>query len=274
MKNNSDKKVVLVTGATSGIGKSVAHHLSTKNYRVFGTYRSEKSKTDENFTYVQMDVRDENTIRKAVAEILETEGRIDVLINNAGVGTVGSIEDTTVSEAKEIFETNVFGVHAVCREIIPIMRKQKSGIVINISSIAGKVALPYRGIYNATKFAIEGFSEALSLEVKPFGIKVVIVEPGDYKTNINSNRKISKQASSKQSAYYESFNRAHTLIKEEINTAWTPDKIAYDIDRILSKNNPKLHYVSAPLIQKISVHFHHYLPSRFFERILSRFYNV
>ena len=268
------EKVVLITGATSGIGKATAIHLTTKGYIVFGTYRSEVPEGNFDFTFLKMDVRDEISIQKAVDHIIENNGRIDVLINNAGLGTLGSLEDTNLEEARSVFETNVFGVHAMCRAVLPIMRAQHHGTILNITSIAGQVALPYRGIYNTTKFAVEGFSEALSMEVKPFGIKVIILRPGDYKTNINNNRKIAEKAMDKSSAYFDSFDRANFLIKKEINTAWTPDKIAIDIDRILVKKHPKLHYTSAPFIQKLSITLHWILPSRFFERMVSRFYKV
>lgn len=273
MQINSEK-VVLITGATSGIGRATANYLATKGYIVFGTYRSEVPEGNFEFTFIRLDVRDENSIRRVVDQIIEKTGRIDVLINNAGLGTLGSLEDTNLEEVRAVFETNVFGVHAMCRAVLPIMRAQNQGTILNISSIAGQVALPYRGIYNTTKFAIEGFSEALSMEVKPFNIKVIIVRPGDYKTNIDNNRKIAKKALDKSSAYYESFNRANFLIKEEINVAWTPNKIAIDIERILRKKHPKLHYTSAPLIQKLSITLHWVLPSRLFEWMVSRFYKV
>lgn len=267
-------KVVLITGATSGIGRATAIYLATKGFIVFGTYRSEVPEGKFDFTFIKMDVRDEGSIQKAVDQILDKTGRIDILINNAGLGTLGSLEDTNLEEARSVFETNVFGVHAMCRAVLPVMRAQNHGTILNITSIAGQVALPYRGIYNTTKFAVEGFSEALSMEVKPFGIKVIILRPGDYKTNINNNRKIAEKALDNSSVYYDSFNRANFLIKKEINIAWTPDKIAVDIERILSKKHPKLHYTSAPLIQKLSITLHWMLPSRFFEGMVSRFYNV
>jgi len=272
--SDQSEKVVLITGATSGIGRSVAVFLASKGWRVFGSYRKNIPEGKFDFTFVKLDVRDEQSIQNAVDFILEKTGRIDVLINNAGLGTLGALEDTSIEESKDVFETNVFGVHAMCNAVLPVMRQQKSGTILNISSIAGQVAIPFRGIYNATKFAVEGFSEALSMEVKPFGIKVIIVRPGDYKTNIDNNRKIAKKARDKSSPYYDSFDRANFLIKKEINTAWTPDKIAIDIERILRKKHPRLHYTSAPFIQKLSITLHWILPSRFFEKMVSRFYKV
>lgn len=280
MPTSPDTKVVLITGASSGIGLSVAKHLSTQQkrdknrYKVYGTFRTQKPEVPVSFQWIELDVTQESNALKAVDQIVKEEGRLDILINNAGLGTVGSLEDTSLEEARSIFETNFFGVHAMCKAVLPIMRKQKEGTILNITSIAGIVALPYRGIYNATKFAVEGFSEALSIEVKPFGINVIILRPGDYKTNINNNRKIAKKALEEDSVYYDSFQRAHFQIKEEVNTAWTPNKIAVDIARIIRKKNPKLHYISAPLIQKFSITAHRYFPSRLFENMVSRFYKV
>jgi short-subunit dehydrogenase len=187
---------------------------------------------------------------------------------------IGALEDTTIEESKEIFETNVFGLHAMCNEVIPYMRKQNSGLIINTSSIAGKVGLPYRGIYNATKYAIEGFSEALSMELRPFKIKVIIIEPGDYRTNINTNRKIAKKAMDTSSAYYESFQRTLGQVQEEVEMAWSPEKIAKDVERIISYKYPRLRFTSAPLKQKLSILMHKILPARMFEAIISYFYNV
>jgi short-subunit dehydrogenase len=274
MVSDQAKKVVLITGASSGIGLAVASHLATKNYIVYGTYRSRQPEQPFPFHWMELDVHSEEMIHEVVAHIIQKEGRIDVLINNAGLGTVGSLEDTTLEESRSVFETNVFGVHAMCRAVLPHMRKQQAGTILNITSIAGIVALPYRGVYNSTKFAVEGFSEALSMEVKPFGINVIILRPGDYKTNITSNRAIARNAMDPSSVYYDSFQRAHFQIKEEVNTAWTPNKIAVDIARILKKKRPRLHYISAPLIQKFSITAHRYLPSRLFENMVSRFYKV
>lgn len=268
------QKVVFITGASSGIGQAIASRLSEKGHIVYGTSRFSKDESEYNFNFLKLDVREAESIKSAVVHIIEKEGRIDVLINNAGLGVIGALEDTTIEESKAIFETNVFGLHSMCNEVIPQMRKQKSGLIINVSSIAGKVGLPYRGIYNATKHAIEGFSEALSMELRPFKIKVIILEPGDYRTNINTNRKISKKSLDPSSPYFDSFNRTRNQVFEEVETAWTPDKIAKDVDRIINYKYPRLRFMSAPFKQKLSIQMHKILPARLFEYLISKFYNV
>lgn len=268
------KKVVFITGASSGIGEAIATKLSSIGFSVYGTSRHSKTDRNFDFHFLKLDVRDEKSINTAIEYVFEKEGRIDILINNAGLGMIGALEDTSIEESKAIFETNVFGLHAMCNAVIPIMRKQKSGLIINTSSIAGVVGLPYRGIYNATKHAIEGFSEALSMELRPFNITVIILEPGDFRTNINTNRKIAKKALDPSSPYYESFHRTLDQVYEEIETAWTPDKIANDVERIVKYKHPRLRFISAPLKQKLSIIMHKVLPARLFESIISYFYNV
>jgi short-subunit dehydrogenase len=268
------KRVVLITGASSGIGEAIATKLSEIGNIVYGTSRTHKDDTQFSFNFLQLDVRDQDSIQSAVNYIIEKEGRIDILINNAGLGMIGALEDTSIEESKMIFETNVFGLHAMCNAVIPHMRKQQSGLILNISSIAGKVGLPYRGIYNATKHAIEGFSEALSMELRPFNVTVIILEPGDYRTNINTNRKIAKKAMDSSSPYFDSFKRTLGQVHEEVEMAWTPDKIAKDVERIINYKYPRLRFTSAPLKQKLSLIMHKVLPARLFEAIISYFYNV
>jgi short-subunit dehydrogenase len=268
------KQVVFITGASSGIGEAIATRLADKGYVVYGASRHRKDNQKFNFHFLQLDIREQDSINRSINYVIEKEGRIDILINNAGLGMIGALEDTTIEESKSIFETNVFGLHAMCNSVIPHMRKQKSGLIINISSIAGKIGLPYRGIYNATKHAIEGFSEALSMELRPFNIKVIIMEPGDFRTSINTNRKIAKKALEPSSPYFNSFHRTLDQVFEEVNSAWSTDKIAKDVERIINYKYPRLRFISAPLKQKLSIIMHKVLPARLFESIISYFYKV
>jgi len=176
-------RVVLITGASRGIGKACAERLVAEGDNVYGTSRHPEAENgDRNLHMLAMDVNRDESVNAAVNKILAVERRIDVVINNAGFGIAGSVEDTSVEEGKSLFETNFFGVLRVCRAVLPTMRNMGRGTIINISSLGGRIGLPYQGLYSATKFAIEGLSEALRMELRQFGIDVTLVEPGDVCT--------------------------------------------------------------------------------------------
>ncbi|NNC70046.1 MAG: SDR family oxidoreductase, partial [Flavobacteriaceae bacterium] len=181
-------KVVLITGASSGIGKSIAEYLTEKGMIVYGTSRNPDKVAPVNFQLFPLDVTDSTSISKAIDELITKEGKLDVLINNAGMGITGPLEETPTQEMRRVFETNFFGAIEVIKNVLPHMRKQQSGLIINITSIAGYMGLPFRGIYSSTKGALELVSEAVRMEVKQFGIKVVNVAPGDFATNIAAGR--------------------------------------------------------------------------------------
>ncbi|OGS06808.1 MAG: short-chain dehydrogenase/reductase [Elusimicrobia bacterium RIFOXYA12_FULL_51_18] len=177
--------VVLITGASSGIGKATAKILIANGYKVYaGARRVEKLKELEYLgaRITPLDVTDEGSLKKAVETVVESEGRLDILINNAGYGANGAIEDVPMSEARRQFDVNLFGLARLTQLVLPVMRKQGSGKIINISSIAGKINMPLGGWYHATKHALEAYSDALRLEVYRFGIKVILIEPGAIKT--------------------------------------------------------------------------------------------
>src|SRR5580704_14600871 len=182
------KRVVLVTGASSGIGLACAAYLAGHGYRVYGTSRRTAISSTENLTMLTTDVTNEYSVDKTVAAVLDREGQLDILVNNAGMGIAGPVEATSIEEAKQQFEVNFFGALRVCRAVLPAMRGRRSGYIVNIGSIGGVLAIPYQAMYSASKFALEGLSEALRLEVRPFGIRVVIIEPGDHKTALTQNR--------------------------------------------------------------------------------------
>ena len=179
MKARNDR-VVLITGASSGIGKACADHLAKGGYRVYGTSRKPPSVAP--FRMMQLDVTDDESVEGTVNELLKREGRIDVLVNNAGIAMAGAIEDTSVEEARTQLETNFFGAFRMCWVVVPTMRAQKYGYIVTISSIGGQIAIPFQGLYSASKFALEGLSESLRMEVRPFGIKVILIQPGDHRT--------------------------------------------------------------------------------------------
>ncbi|WP_346354764.1 SDR family oxidoreductase [Azotosporobacter soli] len=176
-----EQEVVLITGASSGIGRAMAERLTAEGFRVYGTSRKPKM-GQEGWTMLTLDVCEEESVQDAVREVLKDAGRIDVLINNAGYGDAGAVEDTSLAEAKRQFETNFFGVLRMCRAVLPQMRRQGNGKIINVGSVAGFIAVPFFGMYCASKAALAAMSESLRMEVEPFGICVALLEPGDIKT--------------------------------------------------------------------------------------------
>ena len=182
-------KVILITGASSGLGKATASFLSAKKYRVFGTSRDPKKyNSNSAFELLPFDLNQPETAQGLVDQLIEKAGRIDVLINNAGAGMTGPIEETDLRAIKSHFSTNLFGPLVLIQKVLPVMRKQNSGLVINITSIGGYMGLPFRGLYSASKGALGTTSEALRMEVKRFGVDVVTLAPGDYATDIAARR--------------------------------------------------------------------------------------
>lgn len=223
---------------------------------------------------LQLFLNDSESISNAIAWLIEKEGRIDVLVNNAGTGIAGAIEDTTTREIQDIFNTNVFAQLECCRIVIPQMRKQNGGKIINISSLAGEFGLPYRGIYSASKSAIDRFSETLRMELKQWNISVSIVQPGDYKTNINNNRIIAKRSLEETSPYYESFHKHYQGISDDITNGHDPTDVATVIWKIVKSKNPRMRYPSATFIQRLALTLNRILPTHIFQKLLTKRYPV
>ena len=183
-------RVVLITGASSGIGKETAKLFQTKDWKVAATMRDPESADDlrniVDLECIRLDVTDTGSVRSAIAETLEKFGRIDVVVNNAGYAAVGPFEAATPEQIERQFQTNVFGLMNVCREILPYFREQKRGYIVNIASIGGRTAFPLYSLYNSTKWAVEGFSESLQYELEQFNIRVKLIEPGPIKTDFYS----------------------------------------------------------------------------------------
>lgn len=265
-------KVVLVTGASFGIGNAVATYLHNKGYTVYGTSRNPKNTNNFPFQMLALDVTKADTILSAVTSILEKENRLDVLVNNAGMGITGPIEDTPTEEMKSVFDTNFFGAIDVIKAVLPQMRKQKSGTIINITSFAGYMGLPFRGLYSATKGAFELITEALSMEVKGFGIKVASVAPGDFATNIAAGRYHTPVF--ENSAYKEDYQRNLAIIDRDVNGGKQPIEIGKVVYKIINRNNPKIHYKVGNFLEKISIVLKRILPDRLYEKILMNHYKL
>ncbi|MBN2519691.1 MAG: SDR family oxidoreductase [Bacteroidales bacterium] len=265
------QKVILITGVSSGIGKACAKYLSDKGYKVYGTCRNSIEKSNL-YEIITMDITSNSSIEKAIHFILSKEKGIDILINNAGMGIGGAIEDNTNEEIDLQFKTNFFGTLNVCKAVIPIMREKKQGIIINISSLGGLMGLPFQGMYSATKFAIEGLSESLRYELKNTGIKIVLINPGDFKTNFTDNRKITQK--SKTGLYSEQFTKTLQVIENDERNGANPIKIAKKINNIINKKSPKMRYLIGKPGQIIFAKLKGLLPSKIFMSIIGSHYKI
>jgi len=268
------QRVALVTGASSGIGLACATHLAGRGYRVYGTSRrGAASVVSANVSMLTADVTDDSSVDQAVATVLDREGQLHVVVNNAGMGIAGPAENTTIEQAKSQLEVNFFGAFRVCRAVLPAMRRQRSGYIVNIGSIGGLIAIPYQAMYSASKFALEGMSEALRMEVRPFGIRVVIIEPGDHKTAITQNRRLSGVPGDPD-AYRASFEAALGKTAQDEQSGPGPEQIASLLYRIVNKRNPRLRYTIGPMPQRAAVWLKRLAPYSIVEYGMRTYYGL
>lgn len=265
-------KVVLITGASSGIGAAVAQYLFQKEYTVYGTSRNPKDALVNGVHMLPLDVTKATTIQTAIDTILEKEGRIDVLINNAGMGITGPLEETPDSEIKRVFETNYFGPLEVIKAVLPSMRAQKSGMIINVTSIAGYMGLPYRGIYSATKGALGITTEAYRMELKEFNIQMTTVAPGDFATNIAAGRYHAPVLDN--SPYKGNYGNTLRLMDEHVDAGMDTAVMAKVVYKIINTTNPKVHYRVGYFMQKISIVLKRVLPDTWYEKLLLNHYKL
>jgi len=265
------KGVMLVTGAGSGIGKAIAQTLVSKGYEVYGAARTEGKDWPSDVYRIPMDVTKEESVRNGITLIQSRSGKLNGVVNAAGLGMLGAIEDSSPNEVRDLFETNLLGVHHVCRNALPLLRATKQSCIINITSMAAQMGLPYRGVYCASKFAVEGYTESLSLELAHEGMRVVIVEPGDVSTAINVNRKIVSQISERNKRIHESI---HRQINDEVVKGLDPNEIATAVWRIVENPKPRLRYRVASAKAKYAYYLMRILPDRWFETIVRRHYNA
>ena len=276
-------RTVLVVGASSGIGRACAVRLARRGHRVFGTTRRPTGEVEaalrrelrdsDRLEMVRMDVDDVRSVEEGVHAVVERAERLDGVVNCAGFGIGGSIEDTSDDEAKAIFETNFFGTVRVCRAVLPIMRKQGSGTIVNVSSIGGRIAVPFVGLYGATKFAIEGLTEALRMEVHRFGVRVVLVEPGDFATGFTDNRRPARDALENE-AYGDAYRAALAVIERDERGGSSPEAVARLVERILVARSPRLRYTVGALFQRVAVVLRIVLPARLFGWGLRKYYRI
>ncbi|GHA37344.1 short-chain dehydrogenase/reductase [Salinimicrobium marinum] len=272
MEKQTAAKVVLITGASSGIGKAIAEHLLTKNFRVFGTSRNPAKQSDSKFPLVALDVTKKDTITTAVSKVISEAGKIDILINNAGVGITGPIEETPDEEIKKAFDTNYFGPLNVIKAVLPEMRKNNGGLIINITSIAGYMGLPYRGIYSASKGALELTTEAFRMELRDFNIHMTNVAPGDFATNIAAGRYHAPVL--EDSPYKRPYGNTLKLMNQHVDEGESPTIMAEAIYRIIITKQPRGHYKVGDAMQKFSIALKRILPDKMYERLLLKHYKL
>lgn len=265
-------KIVLITGGSSGIGKSIGEFLHKKGFIVYGTSRNPELVFDSIFPLVTLDVRNLDSIHLAVAKIIQETGKIDIVINNAGIGITGPLEEIPMEEIKNNFETNFFGPIAVIQSVLPQMRAQHSGLIINITSIAGYMGLPYRSVYSASKGALELITEALRMEVKSFGIQITNIAPGDFATNIAAGR---FHAPVIQGSDYElAYGTVLRTMDDHVNTGSNPNEMAEAVFQIIQEKNPKIHYKVGAFMQKFSIVLKRILPDNVYEKLLMAHYKL
>lgn len=265
-------KVVFITGASSGIGKSIGEYLLAKGYTVYGTSRNPKNVQGSQFPLVALDVRNAESIKTAVAKVIAEAGTIDVLVNNAGVGITGPIEEIPADEIRNNFEVNLFGPIEVMKAVLPQMRTQKSGLIINITSIAGYMGLPYRGVYSASKGALELITEAIRMEVKGFGINITSMAPGDFATNIAAGRYHAPLVQG--SAYEVPYGNTLKTMNEHVDAGSNPIEMAEAVFAIINKPNPAVHYRVGVFMQRFSIVLKKLLSDKVYEKMLMNHYKL
>ena len=264
-------KSVLVTGASSGIGLACAVHLASRGWRVFGTSRRPPPAAVP-FTFVAMDVTSEVSVADALAHILAEVGQLDAVVHSAGFGLAGAIEDTDLAEAQQQFDTNFFGAHRILRATLPALRATR-GRLLFISSIGGAIALPFQGMYCASKFALEGMVEALAHELHDSGVAVVLVQPGDFRTGFTDARR-PVRASGDGSRYQAQMQRSLAVMIADERSGPDPRHVARVVDHALTTRRPRLRYPVGVPLQRWSIVLRQFLPWRLFAAVLRKIYKL
>lgn len=259
---NQQPKVALVTGVSSGIGQQVAQLLSKQGWQVFGTVRNANTTAAiAGVKLLSMDVTDSSSVNHAIQSVLQESGRIDALVNNAGYALMGAVEETSIEEAQQQFDTNFFGVMRTTQAILPTMRRQQSGRIINISSVVGFLPAPYMGIYGASKHALEGYTETLDHEVRGFGIRAILIEPPYTKTALGAK---SKRAAIALAAYATQRQRATATTQSKMDQAPGPQAVAAAVYQAITSARPRLRY---PVGEGVFLsRLRHFAPASLFDR--------
>ena len=256
---------IIITGTSSGIGFVLAEYFGKKGHRVFGLSR--KMVESQYFKTIPTDITDNLQIQQAVSEILKSEKNIDILINNAGMGMVGAVEDSTKEDILKLFNLNLVGAVQMMSAVLPRMREEKSGKIINISSIGSEMGLPFRGFYSASKSALDKVTEAIRYEVSAWSIDVCTLHLGDIKTKIAENRVKTKVSE----PYQKTFEKIYSIMNAHVDDGTEPLEVADYIDKLLTKKSWKAHYYFGKFGQKIGVPLKWILPQNFYENLMRKY---
>jgi NAD(P)-dependent dehydrogenase (short-subunit alcohol dehydrogenase family) len=243
--------VVLVTGASSGIGHAVARAFAAKGFEVFGTSRNPRNTEPiAGVELIQLDVTDDESVAAAVSTVVQRAGRIDILVNNAGAGVFGAAEESSTAQAQQLFDTNFFGLVRLTREVLPHLRAQRSGRIINIGSVLGFLPSPYGSLYAASKHAVEGYSESLDHETREFGVRVSVVEPGYTNTSFEAN---ATDADSPIDSYAPVREHVKQVIAKAVRAGDDPAVVAQAVLKAATSRTPKLRYPAGPLARRLAL---------------------
>lgn len=261
-----DKKIALVTGASSGIGLAAAQALAKTGFRVFGTSRK-PAESRESVEMLVCDVTNGASVKALIAEVVKETGRIDLVVNNAGVGLLGAAEESSISQIQRLFDVNVFGVARVVNAVLPVMREQRSGRIVNMSSVLGLIPSPFNACYASTKHALEGYTESLDHEVRSFGIRAVLVEPGFTRTSFEENL---TRADQPLPAYAVERERSESLMRKGVEAGDSPQAVAATIVKAATAHRPRLRYAAGKQSRQVSL-LRRFMPERMVDGALRKF---
>jgi NAD(P)-dependent dehydrogenase (short-subunit alcohol dehydrogenase family) len=260
------RPVAIVTGASGGIGEATARALHAAGYRVFGTYRRPPATRSPGIEYLVCDVTSDESVKAAVGEVLSKTGRIDLLVNNAGVGLVAGAEESSLEQAKSLFEVNLFGLIRMTKAVLPAMRRQRAGRIVNLSSVMGLIPAPFMALYSASKHAVEGYSESLDHETRSSGIRVVLIEPAYTRTSFEGNV---YQADQRLDLYQSARTNAEEVMREAMKAADSPELVASAVVKASTAAIPNRRYTAGRMARQISL-LRRFVPASAFDKSLRK----
>jgi len=264
--NKSNPGVALVTGASSGIGHATAKTLQDAGFRVFGTSRRAAAERSDGITMLPCDVTDDASVATLIDDVLAEAGRIDLLVNNAGIGLVGGAEESSTAQAQALFDVNVFGVLRVTNAVLPTLRRQGKGRIVNLSSVLGFIPAPYSALYASSKHAVEGYSESLDHELRPFGVRVVLVEPAYTRTAFGENLARPDQL---LDVYDSARAGISAILRKALETGDTPDVVARTVLKAATDPVPRRRYAAGKMARQVSF-LRRFVPASAFDKSLRK----